>query len=296
MRKFKTPITYYGGKQLLVKDILSLIPTHNTYAEIFFGGGAVFFAKAKSKVEIINDNNRFVINFFDQVKSNFQELQAMIQRTPHSRALHRDAHVMYSNPHLFTDLERAWAFWVLCNQGYAGKIGSSWGYGTANCEVEKSLLNKRMYFLEDLQQRLEQVQIECTDALRIIELRDRDYTFFYVDPPYFNSNMGHYDGYTLQDFENLLQALSKIKGKFLLSSYPSDILEQYRESNGWYQIEITMTTSASKSRKKKTEVLTANYDIGSMLKDTSGRSPDGHSSSDTLKISSNFLTPATLRE
>lgn len=264
-KKLKTPITYYGGKQLLVSDILPLIPDHRIYVEPFFGGGAVFFAKGKSRVEIINDNNRFVVNFFEQVKSNFHELQALVQQTPHSRALHRDANVMYEHPHLFTDLERAWAFWVLCNQGYAGKIGRSWGYGTSNCERERSLKFKREYFVEDLQQRLEQVQIDCTDALHMITLRDREEAFFYVDPPYYNSNMGHYDDYTIEDYERLLDALSRIKGKFLLSSYPSDILERFTQQHGWHQIQIGMTCMASAKRKSKVEVLTANYDIRSRM-------------------------------
>ena len=41
----KTPTTYYGGKQGVLKDILPLIPEHNTYAEAFAGGVAVLFAK-----------------------------------------------------------------------------------------------------------------------------------------------------------------------------------------------------------------------------------------------------------
>jgi DNA adenine methylase len=53
----KTPITYYGGKQTLLKYLLPLIPQHKMYCEPFFGGGAVFFAKPKSEVEVINDIN-----------------------------------------------------------------------------------------------------------------------------------------------------------------------------------------------------------------------------------------------
>mgnify|MGYP000216877373 CR=1 FL=1 len=52
----KTPITYYGGKQTLLKYLLPLIPQHKLYCEPFFGGGAVFFAKPKSDVEVININ------------------------------------------------------------------------------------------------------------------------------------------------------------------------------------------------------------------------------------------------
>ncbi|MGE0566949.1 MAG: DNA adenine methylase, partial [Bacteroidia bacterium] len=40
----KTPITYYGGKQNMIKHLLEIIPTHTSYCEPFFGGGALFFA------------------------------------------------------------------------------------------------------------------------------------------------------------------------------------------------------------------------------------------------------------
>lgn len=259
-RRMESPITYWGGKKLMARHILPLIPDHTTYVECFFGGGAIYFAKPQSKVEVINDMNHFVVNFFTQIKTNFAELQQRIQATAFSRSLYKDALVMYNSPHLFDDVEKAWAFWMLCNQGYAGKIGT-WGYGTIDNKREASTTVKRDTFLEDFCKRLERTQIECADALRIIELRDRTETFFYVDPPYYNSCMGHYGGYTERDFEDLLIALSKIKGKFLLSSYPSEILEKYKTEFGWHQIEFKQITMASPTRKEKVEVLTANYPL-----------------------------------
>ena len=41
----KTPISYYGGKQTMLKHILPLIPDHKLYTEAFCGGAAVLFAK-----------------------------------------------------------------------------------------------------------------------------------------------------------------------------------------------------------------------------------------------------------
>lgn len=67
---------------------------------------------------------------------------------------------------------------------------------------------------------------------------------------------------TEADFEALLKVLSKVKGKFLLSSYPSTILTDYTKRFGWHQESLTMdVTVAAKSgkRKQKTEVLTRNY-------------------------------------
>lgn len=53
----RTPISYYGGKQTMLKHILPLIPSHKIYTEAFCGGAAVLFAKRPSEAEIINDIN-----------------------------------------------------------------------------------------------------------------------------------------------------------------------------------------------------------------------------------------------
>jgi DNA adenine methylase len=110
--------------------------------------------------------------------------------------------------------------------------------------------------------RLQNVQIECTDALRIITPRDSANSFFYCDPPYFNSDCGHYDGYSLDDFRSLLDILSKIQGKFLLSSYPSPILSEFTSKFGWSTCTVDFMVSVNMgSGKSKTEVLTANYNL-----------------------------------
>lgn len=259
----KTPITYYGGKQNLTSTILPLIPEHSIYTEAFAGGLAVFFKKERVQNEIINDTNAFVMNFYSVLTSHFEELKDRIEQTPYSRVMYKVAHTMYEMPHLFTPLQRAWAFFVLTNLGFSGLIGSfgcyTRGKKALGWEKKKLLINR------ELRDRLVGVQIECTDALKILKLRDTEDTFHYVDPPYFNSNMGHYKGYSEQDFRELLDTLSECKGKFLLSSYPSDILSIYAQKHGWYQKEIIQRVSANRSKsskqRRKVELLTANYPI-----------------------------------
>ena len=75
----KTPITYYGGKQKLLPVILPLIPIHKTYTEPFVGGGAVFWAKPKSRTEVINGSNRELINFYECAKNDFVDLEKLIR-------------------------------------------------------------------------------------------------------------------------------------------------------------------------------------------------------------------------
>jgi len=257
----KPPFAYYGGKQLLAKRIINLIPKHTTYVEPFVGGAAVFFAKEQSEVEIINDTNRELVNFYKILQDDFISLEKMIRISLHSRDLHRKAYVIYNNPDMFSDLKRAWAVYILSTQGFAGMISNSWGYDKKANKTVKTINNRKARFTEDYAIRMQNVQLECTDALKVIKSRDYKDAFHYVDPPYYNSDMGHYDGYTIEDFDALLKVLENVEGKFILSSYPSDILKKYTQKNGWYQIEINQTVRVSSKNKQKTEVLTANYKI-----------------------------------
>jgi DNA adenine methylase len=147
--------------------------------------------------------------------------------------------------------------------GFSGRIGSFGCYtkGTKAMGWER----KKELFTPKLKERLMGTQIECSDALKIITLRDSPETLHYIDPPYFNSCMGHYDNYTREDFIALLKVLTNIKGKFILSSYPSDELSLYTKEFGWHTktIEQLVTANQTKTKKNKTktEVITTNFPI-----------------------------------
>ena len=261
----KTPISYYGGKQSMINDILPLIPEHKIYTEPFFGGGAIFWAKTPSRCEVINDVNMNIVNFYEVLKHNFFDLRKKVEATLHSRETYKKALIIYDTPELFPDdhVLRAWAFYVVTNQGFACKIGT-WGYDRD--KRSKTVQNKIDGFTEDLAERLKYVQIENNSAHKVIESRDTPEAFHYVDPPYINTDQGHYGGYTEEHFKRDLDALVNCKGKFLLSTYPSEILKEYTKKHGWHTKKIEKMLSASNgaklvNRKRKIEVLTANYPL-----------------------------------
>lgn len=262
----KTPITYYGGKLNMVKTILPLLPKHRVYIEPYFGGGAILFSKKPSEAEVINDLNAMVVNFYEVVKSaDFQKLKEKIEGTIFSRTTYNVALAIYRMPHLFNKLQQAWAFYVGTNMGFSCQIGS-WGYDKYGKRV-KAFRNKKMVFDKAIAERLENVQVEHLDALKVIQNRDGEDVLFYLDPPYPSSHQGHYSGFSEQDFEALLKLLSTIKGRFLLSSYPNANLEKYTQQYGWYTKTFDKPLSAQKAkegkkRARKTEVLTANYPLG----------------------------------
>lgn len=143
--------------------------------------------------------------------------------------------------------------------GFCGQISETWRTSNKDSKSAATIYNKSHSFAQKFTERLAKVQIEHRDAIKLIRDRDAEDTFFYCDPPYFNSDMGHYGGYSERDYEALLIALSGIKGKFMLSSYPSAILKRYVKEHGWHQREYEMHLSVSASGKRKTEVLTTNY-------------------------------------
>lgn len=257
----KTPITYYGGKQQLASKIISCIPEHQAYCEPFIGGGAVFFQKEPSSVEIINDTNGELINFYEVLQKDFSLLAQEVSISLHSRELHKKARVINENPQMFDRIKRAWAVWILSNSSYGAGWDAGWGYDVSG-QTTKKITSKRNTFSEEIAIRLQNVQIECYDALKIIKSRDRESTFFYCDPPYPGTDQGHYDGYSADDFRDLLDVLCSIKGKFILSSFRHHILNEFVDKYHWSQIEFKMSkpmSAQSGQSKQKIEVLTANY-------------------------------------
>jgi DNA adenine methylase len=261
----KTPISYYGGKQRLAATILRIILPHKIYVEPFFGGGAVFFAKPPSAFEVINDINGEAVNFYRVLKNDFDGLKKLIESTLHSRELYRQSKIIYNNPDMFSRKKMAWAFWTQTNMSFSNNINSGYGYSLKEkTSSTKKIKNKIENFTNEYVRRLSNTEIECSPALKVIAKRDATETFFYIDPPYPGTCQGHYKGYAIDDLIELLKLLTNIKGKFLLSSFNNDVLEEHTVKNGWFNLKIEMQLLARRregvgSSKRKTEVLTSNY-------------------------------------
>lgn len=261
----KTPISYHGGKQMLVPKILEVEPKgYHTYCEPFFGGGAFFFAKEPSKVEFINDINHQVTNFYVTAKKQFKNLKLEIDCTLHSEEQFLEAREIYKNSNGKEAQEkvmRAWALFVLSHQTYLHSLDNTFVYNRQR-NFATQFNNKKVSFTDIYCKRLEHTTIFTRDALRVIKNADSEDTFHFIDPPYYNSDCGHYEGYTLEDYRNLLELLPTLKGKFLLTSYPSEILTEFTEQFGWHQKHFVMHRSSSgKAGITKTEVFTTNYEM-----------------------------------
>lgn len=260
--KMKTPISYYGGKQNLITELLPLIPDHEQYVEPFCGGASLFWAKKPSRNEAINDSDERVINFWRVLQQDFYSLQEKIQNTLHHEASHRLAKEILKKP-IEDPLDYAWAFWVQTQMSFSFRMFGGFRFSNGRGEGS-SLANSRESLTAEFYERIRGVTIFCRDAIELIELKGDDPdTFMYLDPPYVESDCGHYED-KKGVYYKLLESLPALKCKWLLSSYPSEILAEFRAVNNLNSKDIEQSLSVSGKHnvgKMKTECLTWNYKV-----------------------------------
>jgi DNA adenine methylase len=220
---------YYGGKATLASTVIEVTKefNHRVYVEPFCGGASVFFQKQQSippkkdAVHVLNDLNDLVITAYRVAIEQPRELEGKLKSSLYSESLFRKAKNIVENPEKFTDLDIAWAVIYKIRSSFCNKLDGTWGRSKkANDEVET--YNNFLEYLPSVLQELRQATISSEDAIACIERWDSSETLFYVDPPYPNTDQGHYAGYTQADFEKLIETLKRVKGTVILSCYPND--------------------------------------------------------------------------
>lgn len=249
----KPLISYYGGKQRIASKILPHFPRHTVYVEPFAGGAALLFAKPKPLVtnsadyrEVLNDANDLLINLYRVAIKQRQELETEIMATLYSQSDHLRSKEIIKNPSKYDNLTKAWAFYVNINQSFASQLNNGWGTACYSNNHSESWHNKQLR-LSEILNRIKDIYVSCEDAIKCIERWDSPQTLFYCDPPYPGANQGHYDGYTLEDFKNLCDALDNIKGSYVLSNY----LQPIEPKSAQKRVEIDAIMSACKATEER---------------------------------------------
>ena len=207
------PLPYIGGKNRLATKIISMLPEHTTYVEPFAGGAQVLFHKAPSEVEVLNDLDFEIVNFFRVCQWHYEELVRYLRFCLASRKLH-ELHVK-SSPGTLTDIQRAGRFFYLQKNSFGGLIlKQQFHYGVTQATNYNPARIPEI--IERAHQRLQKVQIESLPYEQVVEKYDRPTTCFYMDPPYWERRLYRHN-FSEQDFIALEQRLHQVKGKFLLS-------------------------------------------------------------------------------
>lgn len=265
----RSPIKWAGGKYRLRREIVDILPEHTCYVEVFGGAGWVLFAKEPSQVEVFNDIDGDLINFFQTLKNKPEELIKCFEWSLASRRVFDD--LKNADISLLNDVEQAHRFFYLIMASWGGEyrdprfqtsISDKGGHGNRLIGAIKNL-EKR---LEPAYKRLQTVIIENLPWEECIKRYDRDYgknkVVMYIDPPYPNNNVNYrYNMRDMESHEHLAKVLSSVKSRFVLSSFDVPETCELYKAEGFHVKSINFASGmpSGNQRKRNEEILVTNF-------------------------------------
>lgn len=115
-------ISWIGGKHILAKKIISIIPEHHCYVEVFGGAGWVLFKKPPSKVETWNDLNSDLANLFRIVRNRLDRFKRRQQYLLASREEYSAFQKAIKEGKFRDDVDRAIAFYYCIKNSFGSGI------------------------------------------------------------------------------------------------------------------------------------------------------------------------------
>lgn len=247
---------YMGGKSYLLKPLLSILPEHVVYVEVFGGAGNLLLNKKPVHNEIINDVDDDIVNLFTVVSRDdtFEQFNKIIQSLPYSRTVHQKMWEILKEPFEYNPFEpnvrRAVAYYYFKNSSVAS-TGSFRVSRLGNPVISISYANK-LDKLKQVRERLRKVIVEHVDFEECIRKYDTPDTLFFLDPPYLNAEHYYKHGFTIEDHKRLLNLLPTIKGKFILTTYRNELYENALRN--FYCLTVSNVKHSAAYMKKKNRV------------------------------------------
>ncbi|HHK6719416.1 TPA: DNA adenine methylase, partial [Streptococcus pneumoniae] len=265
-----------GGKRQLLPVIRELMPkTYNRYFEPFVGGGALFFDLAP-KDAVINDFNAELINCYQQIKDNPQELIEILKvhQEYNSKEYYLDLRSADRDERIdmMSEVQRAARILYMLRVNFNGlyRVNSKnqfnvpYGRYKNPKIVDEELISAISVYLNN-----NQLEIKVGDFEKaIVDVRTGDFVYF--DPPYIPlSETSAFTSYTHEGFSfadqvrlrDAFKRLSDTGAYVMLSNSSSALVEELYKDFNIHYVEATRTNGAkSSSRGKISEIIVTNYE------------------------------------
>jgi DNA adenine methylase len=238
--------------------------------EVFGGAGWVLFGKERSQVEIFNDIDSDVVNFFNVIKD---QPEAFIKSFDLELVSREKFENLRNTPtDSLTEMEKAHRFYYLIMAAWGGELGSprfqtsvsDRGHGNRLIGALKNLRER----IEPVHKRLQTVIIENLSWQECLERYDREYdsqkVVMYLDPPYPNNNINYqHNMRQIKAHEELASRIGELRSRFLLTSYNLPEIKDLYNSEGLYVQEVNfaagMPTNGT-DRSRNEEIIISNFD------------------------------------
>jgi len=256
-------IPYYGGKYMLSKQFVPLIPPHHRYFEVFSGGLSMFFRKEKAKWNVLNDKDNNIVNLYNCIMYDLDKLVYYLDWLPKSRELFDGFRTeIKEKQHIeIPDPLRAAKYFYCIRHSFNKLIHTP-------MSMVKDWNKNWMKEFEYSRKKIGGSTIENLDFGDLIDrYKPKENDFWYLDPPYFiATDKGDYyqHNFNAEDHIRLKEKVDKIHnngGKFMVSyDYREEVFDLYKE----YDVRtITLkyqgATDENRNKERK-EYLIINYE------------------------------------
>jgi DNA adenine methylase len=263
----KSPIKWVGGKSKLLDRLFPLIPKHRCWVEVFGGAGWLTFAKDEhqSKVEILNDYDSGLMNFYSVVKNSPEQFIISFDYTLVSRELFDEYKRKWKTGNIEDAIEKAHIFYYLVNAGFGSDMKNP-VFGTKKQDRNRLRLEQLDESIKESHRRLLKTTIENLDFGACLNKYDDEQTFFYLDPPY-RKTKPYAIPFTDNDYLRLSAACKELKGKFLMTINNDEYIKELFKD--FYIMDHDVYYSVCKTdngRKEFKELIITNYSIEKLIK------------------------------
>jgi len=195
---------WIGGKTKLANKIISMMPKHKVYVEPFLGGGSVFFKKQLADVNVINDIDKDLINFYKGVRdSGCEKIGAC--KMPKNRIEFDRAKESQAN-----DI----CSYLGVNKRAYGRNNTKPHFSDAIAKRGDNAVNFRGK-CDRYKDKLKQAKILNKDYKDAVNQYDSKDMLAYIDPPYF-AVKGYYNHNEINP-EEVAKVVKSMKGKAIIS-------------------------------------------------------------------------------
>lgn len=226
-------LRYPGSKWSIAQTIVGQFGHHYHYVEPYFGSGAVFFTKAVSPHELINDLNSLVVNFFRVLRDRTDDFLFALETTPWSRDEYDRSHVITGDA-----LEDARRFVTRIWQAHASDLAKKTGWKNRGSKQPARGMSVRWQRvpveLAEMAVRLKDAEIENRPAVEVMRRFATKDTLIYADPPYLmetRTQKMYAHEMTFDEHVEMLDVLVSHPGPVVISGYENALYNRYLR--GW---------------------------------------------------------------
>jgi len=253
-------IPWLGGKRRLADKLIPMFPAHQCYVEVFCGGAALYFLRPiPAQVEILNDINGDLVNLYRVVQHHLEEFMRQFKWALSSRQVFKWLQQQPTEP--LTDIQRAARFYYLQHHAFGARIeGQSFGTATTTptvnlLRIEESLSAAHLRLANG-------TTVENLPWQEVIRRYDRAHTFFYMDPPYWQTE-GYGVPFGFEQYEEMAQIMRSMKGKAMLSINDHPDIRRAFEGFHMHGLEIKYSVGNSHgSVDASKELVITNWEVG----------------------------------